>query len=300
MKTALKYYFKYVPKYYFISLLIQTVVVALLSLGDSVLVPSIVAAYFAETVEINVVIIAILSLLFVNIAYACIIKIIEHRTVPKLNRDFSKGINMLLFTKMNSISLHYYDNPDFYDKYNLAKQNTLPSIYASAGLILNTVSQIVSIGTMLTLIALIDPVILLFMIACAVISVVIQIMISVVSLKMQKESVGIKHIFEYVSRTFYLKRYALDQRYTDIADVNLCLYRSTIGKVDSLIKKMLKRVMPLDCLDASVTDVLIYFSILIFSCYRITVLNQYPQVNWSPSLQARLRCSDTCPESAAF
>lgn len=275
MKTALKYYFKYVPKYYFISLLIQTVVVALLSLGDSVLVPSIVAAYFAETVEINVVIIAILSLLFVNIAYACIIKIIEHRTVPKLNRDFSKGINMLLFTKMNSISLHYYDNPDFYDKYNLAKQNTLPSIYASAGLILNTVSQIVSIGTMLTLIALIDPVILLFMIACAVISVVIQIMISVVSLKMQKESVGIKHIFEYVSRTFYLKRYALDQRYTDIADVNLCLYRSTIGKVDSLIKKMLKRVMPLDCLDASVTDVLIYFSILIFSCYRITVLNQY-------------------------
>ena len=99
MKTALKYYFKYVPKYYFISLLIQTVVVALLSLGDSVLVPSIVAAYFAETVEINVVIIAILSLLFVNIAYVCIIKIIEHRTVPKLNRDFSKGINMLLFTK---------------------------------------------------------------------------------------------------------------------------------------------------------------------------------------------------------
>ena len=166
MKTALKYYFKYVPKYYFISLLIQTVVVALLSLGDSVLVPSIVAAYFAETVEINVVIIAILSLLFVNIAYVCIIKIIEHRTVPKLNRDFSKGINMLLFTKMNSISLHYYDNPDFYDKYNLAKQNTLPSIYASAGLILNTVSQIVSIGAMLTLIALIDPVILLFMIAC--------------------------------------------------------------------------------------------------------------------------------------
>lgn len=275
MKTALKYYFKYVPKYYFISSLVQTVVVALLSLGDSVLVPSIVAAYFAETVEINVVIIAILSLLFVNIAYVCIIKIIEHRTVPKLNRDFSKGINMLLFTKMNSISLHYYDNPDFYDKYNLAKQNTLPSIYASAGLILNTVSQIVSIGAMLTLIALIDPVILLFMIACAVISVVIQIMISVVSLKMQKESVGIKHIFEYVSRTFYLKRYALDQRYTDIADVNLDLYRNTIGKVDGLIKKMLKKVMPLDCLDASVTDVLIYFSILIFSCYRITVLNQY-------------------------
>lgn len=275
MKTALKYYFKYVPKYYFISSLIQTVVVALLSLGDSVLVPSIVAAYFAETVEINVVIIAILSLLFVNIAYVCIIKIIEHKTVPKLNRDFSKGINMLLFTKMNSISLHYYDNPDFYDKYNLAKQNTLPSIYASAGLILNTVSQIVSIGAMLTLIALIDPVILLFMIACAVISVVIQIMISVVSLKMQKESVGIKHIFEYVSRTFYLKRYALDQRYTDIADVNLDLYRNTIGKVDGLIKKMLKKVMPLDCLDASVTDVLIYFSILIFSCYRITVLNQY-------------------------
>ena len=275
MKTALKYYFKYVPKYYFISSLIQTVVVALLSLGDSVLVPSIVAAYFAETVEINVVIIAILSLLFVNIAYVCIIKIIEHKTVPKLNRDFSKGINMLLFTKMNSISLHYYDNPDFYDKYNLAKQNTLPSIYASAGLILNTVSQIVSIGAMLTLIALIDPVILLFMIACAVISVVIQIMISVVSLKMQKESVGIKHIFEYVARTFYLERYALDQRYTDIADVNLGLYRSTIGRVDSLIKKMLKKVMPLDCLDASVTDVLIYFSILIFSCYRITVLNQY-------------------------
>lgn len=275
MKTALKYYFKYVPKYYFISSLVQTVVVALLSLGDSVLVPSIVAAYFAETVEINVVIIAILSLLFVNIAYVCIIKIIEHKTVPKLNRDFSKGINMLLFTKMNSISLHYYDNPDFYDKYNLAKQNTLPSIYASAGLILNTVSQIVSIGAMLTLIALIDPVILLFMIACAVISVVIQIMISVVSLKMQKESVGIKHIFEYVSRTFYLKRYALDQRYTDIADVNLGLYRNTIGKVDGLIKKMLKKVMPLDCLDASVTDVLIYFSILIFSCYRITVLNQY-------------------------
>lgn len=275
METALKYYFKYVPKYYFISSLVQTVVVALLSLGDSVLVPSIVAAYFAETVEINVVIIAILSLLFVNIAYVCIIKIIEHRTVPKLNRDFSKGINMLLFTKMNSISLHYYDNPDFYDKYNLAKQNTLPSIYASAGLILNTVSQIVSIGAMLTLIALIDPVILLFMIACAVISVVIQIMISVVSLKMQKESVGIKHIFEYVARTFYLKRYALDQRYTDIADVNLGLYRSTIGRVDGLIKKMLKKVMPLDCLDASVTDVLIYFSILIFSCYRITVLNQY-------------------------
>lgn len=275
MKTALKYYFKYTPTWYFIYRLATTIIHSLLLVGNSVLIPSTVAAYFAETVGFGRVVFVILSILLVNLAYVIVNQIIEYYINPKLNYDFSKGINMLLFKKMNSVSLKYYDNPEFYDKYNLAKNNTLPTIYSSANLILNVVGQVISIGTLFTLIISIDPTILLFMAGGAVIAVIIQIIGAIVSLKIEKETVNINHIFEYVSRTFYLKRYALDQRYTDISDINLGLYRNTIDRMEKLLGKTMKKLMPLDCLETGLSDIFIYFSIMIFSCYRIVVLKQY-------------------------
>lgn len=275
MKTALKYYFKYTPTWYFIYRLATTIIHSLLLVGNGVLIPSTVAAYFAETVGFGRVVFVILSILLVNLAYVIVNQIIEYYINPKLNYDFSKGINMLLFKKMNSVSLKYYDNPEFYDKYNLAKNNTLPTIYSSANLILNVVGQVISIGTLFTLIISIDPTILLFMAGGAVIAVIIQIIGAIVSLKIEKETVNINHIFEYVSRTFYLKRYALDQRYTDISDINLGLYRNTIDRMEKLLGKTMKKLMPLDCLETGLSDIFIYFSIMIFSCYRIVVLKQY-------------------------
>ncbi len=275
MKTAIKFYFKYTPVWFFIYRIVTTVVSSLIPIAYSVLIPSTVAAYFAGTVGFEKVATVICVVLIINLTYVIINKVVEYQINPKLNYNFAKGINMLLFNKMNNVSLQYYDDPKFYDKYNLAKQNTLPAVSSSANIILSIVEQTISIGTLLTMITLIDPTILLFMAGCAVIAVIIQIIEAIITLKLQKECANISHIFEYVSRTFYLKRYALDGRYTDISDINLDLYRTTTVKQEKLLRKFMKKVMPLDCLDASVRDILIYFSIVIFSCYRITVLKQY-------------------------
>jgi len=275
MKTALKLYFLYVPKWYFIYLLIQTVVSSLLSLSYGILIPATVASYFAGTTEFKSVVQIIAFVLFFDLFILAIGKIVGYFMTPKLNYVCQKEVNMLLFRKMNQISLQYYDDSQFYDKYNLANKNTLPSIYASIDLLLSILGQLISIGSMLTLILLIDPPILLFMIGCAIVSVIIQIIESIFTLKLQKESVNINHIFEYISRTFYLKKYALDQRFTKISDVTLALYQNTIVRVKKYLDRFMKRAMPWDCLDAGVTDIFIYFSILIFSCYRIAVLNQY-------------------------
>lgn len=275
MKMALKLYFKYTPLWYFIYRLIQIIIYTLLSLCYSILMPATVASFFAGSIGFYRVVVIFAVILLFNSIVLIINKVIEYYISPKLNYIYSNGINMILFRKMNKVSLQYYDNSEFFDKYNLAKEKTLPTVVSSAGWIFNIVGQAVSIGTLLTTIALLDPAILLFMVGCVIISVVIQIIGVIITLSLEKESVNINHIFEYVSRTFYLKRYAIDQRYTNISDVNIHLYLNTIDRMKGIISKYIKKAMPLDCLETGVTDIILYFGILIFSCYRIVVLKLY-------------------------
>lgn len=275
MRIALKLYFKYTPLWYFIYQLIQIIIYTLLSLCYSILMPATVAAFFAGSIGFYRVAVIFTVLLLFNCIVLIINKVIGYYINPKLNYIYNNGINMLLFRKMNRVSLQYYDNSEFFDKYNLAKEKTLSTVVSSAGWILNIVGQAVSIGTLLTTIALLDPAILLFMVGCVIVSVIIQIIAVIITLRLEKESVNINHIFEYVSRTFYLKRYAVDQRYTNISDVNIHLYLNTIDRMKGIISKYIKRAMPLDCLETGVTDIILYFGILIFSCYRIAILKLY-------------------------
>jgi len=242
---------------------------------SSIVIPSAVAKYF--TGEINFA--ALLLVLGINAAGCFIIVslsiILGSFVFSRHSIHFAQGIYQKLFGKMHDLSLKYYDDRTFFEKYNLAVSNTEEAANGIANWLLGFIGLAFSLTTSTIIVSLIDAKILIVMLVCLILTGAAQVAAAVIMIKAQKELVNLENIFNYVERVFYFKDYAAELRTSNISAVIFRLFDRTLEKTDRFITKLIGKGLFVEGIEKGITDVIMYFVLLGYACYRIAVLKEF-------------------------
>ena len=242
------------------------------SIYKAVIVPTAIAEFFIGKIHFWHLILVIGLDVVVDTLNIIILYILESFCLVKYDIRFRKSIQAELYGKMQSLSLKYYDNNQFFEKYRLASENTVSSTYALVNWITNLLRFLTSIFTSTLIVSLIDAKILVLMLVSMLLSGLVQFICVLISLKTQREMTRLGNVFDYVERVFYMKQYAVELRTSKISNVIFDIFRTNMVNTNRLLKKLLLHAFPLECIQIGMTDIVVYFTVLGYACYNIVVL----------------------------
>lgn len=275
MKNAFKLYFEFVPKWNYVYKTISEIVIRFLMIYSSIVVPSAVAKYFTDEISFSTLLMviginAVGSLIIVSLSIIMGTFVFSRHSI-----HFTQGIYQKLFKKMHDLSLKYYDDRAFFEKYNLAVTNTEGATNGIVNWLTGFIGLAFSLATSTIIVSLIDAKILIVMLVCLFLTGAAQVATAIIMIKAQKELVNLENIFNYVERVFYLKEYATELRASNISSVIFRLFDRTLEKTDKFITKLVGKGLFVEGIEKGVTDVIMYFVLLGYACYRIAVLKEF-------------------------
>ena len=275
MRSAFKLYFEFIPKWNYVYKTISEIVIRFLMIYSSIVVPSSIAKYFTDEMSFP----ALLLIIGINAAGSFIIvslsNIMGTFVFSKHSIHFARGIYQKLFSKMHDLSLKYYDDRTFFEKYTLAVANTEAAANGIVNWMTGFIGLAFSLATSTIIVSLIDAKILIVMLVCLILTGAAQVAAAVIMIKAQKELVNLENIFNYVERVFYFKEYAAELRTSNISTVIFRLFDRTLGKTDRFINKLIGKGLFVEGIEKGITDVIVYFVLLVYACYRIAVLKEF-------------------------
>lgn len=275
MKEAIKLYFQYTPIWVYVYSIVNELVCKICVVYIAVIVPTVIAQYFTEQILFS----GLLKVVGINISVVVVVIILKNflgtLIISKYSIRLEKGIYTALFSKMNQLSLAYYDDNTFFEKYNLAIVNTKTAVMSIVNWLTNFFGLCVSVVTSTLIISLIDMKMLLIMFGCLFLGAVVEIMIAIIMIKLRKQSVRVQNVFDYISRVFYLKEYAIEMRTSNISRSIFSLFHKNLNEMNHIIKKISAIGLPCECIQVGISDVVMYFIFLGYACYSITVLKAF-------------------------
>lgn len=278
MKDAFKLYFKFIPKWTFVLTLLIEMIDSFCLVYLSVIIPTSVTQYFTKEISIATLVFRILIIVVYNIVKSVSLNLLNLFVLGKYDLKYTYGINQLLFEKMHSIDLSYYDKSVFFEKYRLASENAESSSNAIVRWFDMMASFFVSITTTTLIISLIDAKMLLVMFFSIIVNGLVEVIIVIKAIKIEEESVSITNLFDYIERVYSLKEYQTELRTTQINDVMTSSFEFNIKRLKSLFKKFLK-LFPLQSFGLCINNVVVYFILLGYACYSISVLGVFSVSN---------------------
>lgn len=113
------------------------------------------------------------------------------------------------------------------------------------------------------------------MIVAVIFSGVFNIIVSVINRKLSKVGADYSSIVKYVENVFSLKDYATELRTSPISNVIIDLYHKSTEKTWEYAKSQLSRMLFVDIADTITNNIIAYFGIVIYACYRISVTKEF-------------------------
>ena len=148
----------------------------------------------------------------------------------------AKYFQELVYKKAASVDLACYENPDFYDKYMKALNETASRADQVASSCSMMVFDIVQFAANAALMFTIDPVFLLFLLIPLVSSVFIKKQ-KKANFERYEATVSMNRRCDYTRRTYYLSDYAKEMRLSNIYRVMAKRFAEAIGETKTVIRK---------------------------------------------------------------
>lgn len=275
MKEAFKLYFSYVPKWTYFYEGMNSLIFGLIAVYKMVMVPKIIADYFTNEISFYQMLIMLGLVILLDAFLTMVYQIVEAFYLTKYRIGFNQGIHSALFQKMHMLSLKYYDDKHFFEQYKLASDNTESATIAIAKWVIGLLRLLLSIATSTLIVSLINAKILLVLVSSIVLGMVLELINALVSLKMQKELTSLFNVFDYIGRVFYLREYRIELGTTNISKVMFSIFNQKLKEMDKVIRKTFSWAFPIECIRVGTADVIVYFLLLGYACYNITVLHSY-------------------------
>lgn len=204
------------------------------------------------------------------ILYAIINSIYQGKIVPINQQKLQKEMYSELFQKATEISVVKYDDPEFYDKFVLALNNS----DSRALSILNTFTTIISsfftIVAITALITSLDSLIFLFVILDVLFTLSLNTILSKITYYLNINMTPSRRGMSYVQRVYYLREFANELRLTRITDCLKKMYQALNDNALSLLQESGSQKTRLYFLQAFVqiayaSAIMIYLSFRLFT-----------------------------------
>lgn len=195
--------------------------------------------------------------------------------VPKQKEKLYYKLYTAIYEKAAKMDFESYDDPEFYNDFVLAMNSMsdrTESVISSAQRI---VSNLFSIFTITAIIVTIDPVSLLFVLACVGIMVPIGRMIAKVNVAKKQAMTPLDRKNMYFSRVFYLQDYAKELRLNPAGEMIERRYTANIfDRLKTISPFLNKQCMLYFSQDSLPLTILISFGVTLYMGYKAIVLKE--------------------------
>lgn len=177
------------------------------------------------------------------IVITSIIKIIYNRYInPKYSLIYTKKMQRFMYSKVKTIDMESFDNPDFYDKYSRALREGVwrgRLIYQELVKFISATTTSIAIGAV---IILTDVYLLLIILVSSILNVIIITMVNKKWYLFSKETENQQRMYHYVNRTFYRQKLASEIKTTPVSDLLIEKYQDSAKIINKKFKKTQKQV----------------------------------------------------------
>lgn len=175
---------------------------------------------------------------------------------PSIRQKLHLKMQEILFEKARNMDLACYDNPEFYNDFVWAIQESDGRVVGILENIGKLINRLVATLTIIGVLATIDITIVLVILALCGVASVFRIWRQKVQFNRQQETVPVDRKKDYVSRVFSLPDYAKELRLSRAADVLVDEYDATLVRKKELIRKYGKKFLGIRTLEVTLNQLL--------------------------------------------
>ena len=154
-----------------------------------------------------------------------------------------KKMETKLMVQYLNLDLKQLDNPAFYNKYTQILNDAQNRFGAVIGSLQGLLGQILALGTLVTVVMVLDPVVLLISIAGVVLSFLVTPLINKKNYELFQKLTPSNRKMDYVKRIFYINLYTKELKLFNFKDLFLSMYSDANQDVLNIRKKYSKSVL---------------------------------------------------------
>ncbi|MCL2387654.1 MAG: ABC transporter ATP-binding protein/permease [Defluviitaleaceae bacterium] len=214
--------------------------------------------------------IALIGLCIFNVSHLFFDSMRQKKFAPKALPVIQRRLKGMLFEKARQIDMEAYDNPEFYNDYIMAineSDNQIDRILATMERFVSSVTRVILAGGFFVLV---DPISFLFVFVSFTLQFLLETAINKLNFKIRMEKNPIERKFQYINRVFYLPDYAKELRLNPEAAERLQREHTQVNeKLQSIDERYAKKLTILGWLRRYVVGTFIfnalYMAYLVFS-----------------------------------
>lgn len=204
-----------------------------------------------------------------------LVTVFYEQSMPKQREKLYFSIYRTIYEKAAKMDYEAYDNPEYYNDLVLAMNSMNERAY---GILSNTqdiITNVVGILTIGTVIVMIDPLCLLFVIVCVAIMTPIGRLIAKVNVKRTEAMTPLDRKNLYFSRVFYLQDYAKELRLSGAGKMIERRYEKNIfDRIKTISPYLTKQWQLYFCQESLPMTILIYLGISLLMGYKAIVTKE--------------------------
>ena len=167
-----------------------------------------------------------------------------------------------------NLDLKQLDNPAFYNKYTQILNDAQNRFGAVMGSLQGLLGQILALGTLVTVVMVLDPVVLLISIAGVVLSFLVTPLINKKNYELFQKLTPSNRKMDYVKRIFYINLYTKELKLFNFKDLFLSMYSDANQDVLNIRKKYSKSVLSMVILQ-NIIGALTFVLTLVYLGFRM-------------------------------
>ncbi len=196
-------------------------------------------------------------------------------SMPKQKEKLYFAVYKTIYEKAAKMDYEAYDNPEFYNDLVLAMNSMNERAYTVLQDIQDVLSNVISVVTIGAVIVSIDPVCLLFVIACVAIMTPIGRLIAKVNVERTEAMTPLDRKNLYFSRVFYLQDYAKELRLSRAGEMVERRYNQNIfDRIKTISPYLSKQWKLYFCQESLPMTLIIYLGITLLMGYKAIVTKE--------------------------
>lgn len=213
--------------------------------------------------------------------------------MPVQKEKLNKKLYEQIYEKAARMDLSSYDDPKFYNDFVLAMNTMGERIEAIIHDSTTLFTNVIAIGTVTGIVASIDPVCLVFVIACILMMLPVGRIIAKVNVKRTEAMTPLDRKNLYFWRVFYLQDYAKEIRLNPAGEMTERRYSKNISDRLLTITPFLKKQWKLYfCQESAPFTLLIYLGITLYLGYKAIVVKDMDMGDFAASFNGAINIGD--------
>lgn len=241
-----------------------------------------------KEVSFSVVLFSVLATVIVSQILGLVSAALSKWVVANNRYRLHSYMQLELFKKTMTLKFESYDDPAFFDKFNIAISQADTRAMEVLNTFTDMASALLSIVAIISMLAMMSPILIGLTFCCVLLSIVLQCISYRIVHESMEETEMPNRRMEYIQRTFYQREFAQEIRFNaGIFDVIKKNYKNTIDEMVKAIKKYAPRLFLVDVGDGGINTVVRGVSI----CYLI-----YGVLNGEMSVGTYAAASNACSQ----